>query len=609
MAGRMADVVIRIASDTNEFKLDKVKKELAETRVISESLGQALDNARLYFTLAGVSTAAMVLPMILASKAVGTLDSNLKMAAANGDDPRFKRSYDDMMVRVKELAMTYGKSADDISAAVLELAKAGRDYEETFNMLEPITQLAIANNMDVATSVDIMGKAYTLFADRVSGIAELADIVQAAVAASPLDVTDIPSMLEYVGSGASIGGLSPQEFFATAASLSSIAAGFGSTYSTLMSNMMSRRVEMNALLGEDVIGEDLEIKWSRFIALTREIAETDPSKFGELMGLWGTRSARTTQQLQAIADSYVEMMETVTNSTGVLDDASQEAQRTLDSLWGQLKATLLSPLQDQTVVDAMALSLDSLKVAFTSPAFTEGVQHLIMASSVFVGENAGRFVGIVENLLSVVTDLLPALFTMSQSFVDVVSAVSAIPGPMWEMVAVMVVMKKMMPEFILDLIKWDVLTNGLSRNTMYLGGGLAGIFGGLMMVVSSSDPVVKALGAIMVAVGALSAAIWVYNAALAFMNTMANPVAGAAKIALGLAAATAVAGAAGGILLASSSLSAPESYANPSLYGGASQGGGGTTYVDNRTITIYDAGSDDVKDELALNNQGGGLIP
>ena len=68
MAGR-ADVIIKILSDTNDFNMDGVKKQLAETRLVSESLSQALYNVKTFLVLGGTSLAALTLPSILASKA------------------------------------------------------------------------------------------------------------------------------------------------------------------------------------------------------------------------------------------------------------------------------------------------------------------------------------------------------------------------------------------------------------------------------------------------------------------------------------------------------------------------------------------------------------
>ena len=379
------------------------------------------------------------------------------MAAANADDPRFKSSFDDMVARVRNLSTQYGRSASDVSAAVLELAKAGRDYVETFEMLEPITQLAIANNMDVATSVDIMNKAYTLFGDKVSSMAELADMVQAAVAASPLDVTDIPSMLQYVGSSAALGDLDPSEFFAMAASLSSIAAPFGENFGTLMSRMMADRERFNRLMGEEIVSDELQINWSRFVEKVKEFADDSASgKFAELMSLWGVRASRVELQIAAIAEDYPRMVELVKNSNGVLKDASDEARVSFEALWGQIEAALLAPFADTTVMEELRVALDGIKEVLTTPDFISAVQTLIITSAQFVQNNAYSLIEVVTNLVELFNDLTPALEPLARSFVVLVNILSQVPAPILEMIAVMVVMRKMTPDFIVDLLKMEL---------------------------------------------------------------------------------------------------------------------------------------------------------
>jgi len=558
MAGR-ADVIIKILSDTNDFDMDGVKKQLAETRLVSESLSQALYNVKTFLVLGGTSLAALTLPSILASKAVSSLDTNLKMAAANADDPRFKSSFDDMVTRVRNLSTQYGRSASDVSAAVLELAKAGRDYVETFEMLEPITQLAIANNMDVATSVDIMNKAYTLFGDKVSSMAELADMVQAAVAASPLDVTDIPSMLQYVGSSAALGDLDPSEFFAMAASLSSIAAPFGENFGTLMSRMMADRKRFNRLMGEEIVSDELQINWSRFVEKVKEFANDPASgKFAELMSLWGVRASRVELQIAAIAEDYPRMVELVKNSNGVLKDASDEARVSFEALWGQIEAALLAPFADATVMEEFRVALAGIKEALSSPDFISAVQTLIMTSAQFVQNNAYFLIETVTNLVELFNDLTPALEPLARSFVVLVNILSQVPAPILEMIAVMVVMRKMTPDFIVDLLKMELSVKNLTRSATLAYASFGMLFAGISIFLSSTDPAVRAIGFLVTALGSLIAAIWAYNAAMAFMATLTNPIAGASKIAAGIAAATGVAALAGSMALLAGATTPPK---------------------------------------------------
>ena len=177
----------------------------------SQALDTALSGLQLYTLAAGVGMAAMVVPTVLASQAVGTFDDNLQTIIGIGEDYSDKLS--DMASVVNNLAVAFGASQDDISAAGAALVKVGYSYDQVFGqngMLTEATQLAVANQMSATDAANIMNYAYLQFGKQ-SGesMTQMADDMQKATHVSAMSMSDLDMLSRMLFDGLDIWHLLP----------------------------------------------------------------------------------------------------------------------------------------------------------------------------------------------------------------------------------------------------------------------------------------------------------------------------------------------------------------------------------------------------------------
>lgn len=515
-------------------QLEGVKKEIALLNSATQAYNAALTAAKTGAMVGGASLIAMVAPMIMASKAASGFDANMRRVAALGGG-EFKSQLSSMTDAAIKWSTEYGQSLDDISSAMVELVKTGYSYSEVMAMSQPVMQLATANQIESAEAVSVINQEMKIWGEEMGYSAkQMAELSHQAATMSAMDISQLPEMLRYVGSSASIAGITLEQFLSIAGGLSQIGALFGESFGTFIQRLYTSGEELEAVFGVDGIVEDGVINFEALMEVMRKGAD-DPELWVQAMELWGVRSGRSMAQIHKAATSIDEIYLALNKDGNTLASAANEQAQSLEALWARLSAVFVAPFNTQEVMDSMRLGLEAIRKALESEAFTEALANIIMQSAIFVQQNGPALIQMFIDILEVFNDMMPTLAQLATVFMSVLKIVAAIPAPVWEFIGAFFLISKLIPvltTFNTLLMQMATVSAVTQMNVMKLGLGLMAIFGGMLLITTSSDPMVRALGAIIMVVGLLTTAYQMMALAEAIANPWMIPamIAGAASI-------------------------------------------------------------------------------
>jgi TP901 family phage tail tape measure protein len=501
-------IIIDMEADTADLEKDlhAAQKQLGEVNFAAQMVNSTVAGAKYYGIAAAAGFAAMVLPTVYAARAVGDFDENLHRIVAIGSTD-YRENLRQITDSIVEFSMRYGSSTDEISAAAIEFVKTGYRSEEMLAALDPTMKLAIANQVDAASTAELMNNAWVLFGKQGGmSFTKMADEIQAAANASKMDVLDLFEAFQYSGSAAAVANIPFEQYLAMVGALSQIAAGAGESIGTLMTRIYTNSEKLESLLGNSGIVDEAKDNTIDLTQLFQSLGQTTTETRQELFELWGVRNAKNFAQLYNATDEYNDILGVVNSSTGTLDRTSAEMATSINALWERTKAALLAPISDQGTLNMLNAAIGMLFDTLSRPEVAVAIQYVVRASADFL-YNYGPQLGLtIQNLGDMVINLVPILDNLATSFTGVLQFASALPPELLTILAAMVISQKIMPGFI--GLMGNVAT-ALGAGTLQAIGfrvAAAGILGGFALIIMSKDPLVKALGVITVAVSALATA-------------------------------------------------------------------------------------------------------
>lgn len=248
---RVAQAAAGGGSDNSRAK-SAAKGVFGGNSLFSREAGRQMSNAGRRMTMSGSAFAAAGL--IAAGYFSAKFASSIQRVGSVLGDEVFGNQA--MMTRLsdtaKQVAATNPFTATDTAKAMEELARGGLKYEQVLAAIGPSSDIAIAGQMDLASSAHIASAAINTFGLSASEIPMIGDSLAKAANISNAEISDLGLALTYVGPVAAGAGLSLTE---TAAGLAALGKQgiIGSKAGTSMrSALMSLQspTEANAALME-----------------------------------------------------------------------------------------------------------------------------------------------------------------------------------------------------------------------------------------------------------------------------------------------------------------------------------------------------------------------
>jgi len=116
-----------------------------------------------------------------------------------------------LTARAEELGRETLFSATEAAEGMVILGRAGFDVGQIFSAVTPILELAIATNMDMATTADMVVSSLYGFGKAASEAGHMADVMATIVTGSNETMLDLSNTLSYIAPIASSVGLSVEE--------------------------------------------------------------------------------------------------------------------------------------------------------------------------------------------------------------------------------------------------------------------------------------------------------------------------------------------------------------------------------------------------------------
>ena len=248
---RVAEAAAGGGSDNSRAK-SAAKGVFGGNSLFSREAGRQMSNAGRRMTMSGSAFAAagLIAAGYFSAKFASSIQ---RVGSVLGDDVFGNQA---QMTRLadtaKQVAATNPFTATDTAKAMEELARGGLKYEQVLAAIGPSSDIAIAGQMDLATSAHIASAAINTFGLNASEIPMIGDSLAKAANISNAEISDLGLALTYVGPVAAGAGLSLTE---TAAGLAALGKQgiIGSKAGTSMrSALMSLQspTEANAALME-----------------------------------------------------------------------------------------------------------------------------------------------------------------------------------------------------------------------------------------------------------------------------------------------------------------------------------------------------------------------
>jgi len=419
VAGKTA--IVRVVTDQSGFTLAHSRTELALLAAQAQFASTMVNTLRASMTIGGISIAGLILPSVLASKAVGTFQQELAMAAAIAEDPAFKNNMDEITTKVRDLAIEYGVSSDTIAEGVKQFTKIGYDYATVMNeLLTPTVQLASANLMSMSEAVATTNKLWNVFGQKGGYTAyDMLNKIHYAANLSAIDVDKLATTVKNTSSTYAIANVSMEEWITTAAALSMHGIEMSARQGTLTSQILSNSEKFMKVMKNNRLVMDGELDWTSFMKQLSMI-ETGSQQYSDLVNLFGAgRSGRSIHELKASADWYLENLEKIQNANDTLKDQADTMAGTIPALFEKIREVAFAPLKSTTMMDKLVESLNVVQHALESESFTAALYQLVDISTVFLTNTAPEMIRIFSSLLYIISDLSP----MMNFFANAMSAV------------------------------------------------------------------------------------------------------------------------------------------------------------------------------------------
>jgi len=222
--------------------------------------------------------------------------------------------------QAKQLGATTSKSASEVAALQLELAKLGKTSTEIEGMTESVLSLGIAFDEDLGAVAETVGATLNEFGIDASETGRVADVMATAFGSSALDLENFRESMSKVGPIANEFGFSLEETTAVLGTLANSAisgADAGTKFKMALSELASE--------GDDVKQTFVEL-------IKGKISYT------EAMEVFGKRAAILGPILGKNGEKLAELQTKLENSSGAANNARKELENTAMGGFNALKS-------------------------------------------------------------------------------------------------------------------------------------------------------------------------------------------------------------------------------------------------------------------------------
>lgn len=416
-----------------------------------------------------------------------------------------------LTARAEELGRETLFSATEAAEGMVILGRAGFDVGQIFEAVGPILELAIATNMDMATTADMVVASLYGFGKAASDAGHMADVMATIVTGSNETMEDLSNTLAYIAPIASSVGLTVEETGAAIMMLSNAgvrgskaATGLRAAIAKMLSPTKAEKKLLDEL-GVSFLTSSGELK--NFGSILSELGKSTIST-AHIFQLFGRRAATAISVLRRMGPSaFREFTANLIDSQGATERMAEEMRKTFIGRVKDLVASI--KLLGTTVYDSYkkpltdaTFSLRNLVVAITDAVkknetfknVVKGILELLEQYGINFEDIKNRVISFIESLtpekIETFFDILRERIERSRETIGEFVAI-AIKGIGEEIPAAI---KRVSRAIVTLGSLWDNLsgkqkdfiakTTGLVAALLYLSGGLTPII--LLFITLSS---------------------------------------------------------------------------------------------------------------------------
>lgn len=451
--------IVMMATDAGfTATLNKARREMLLTSATAQAMNSAMAALRTGTLVGAGSIAALVIPTVMATKAMSNLQASIQRAATIGGEEWTGR-YEEISAKIAETAAQFGISMEDMAEGIVEFAKAGFSYEDTMNnLIIPTTRLAMINQTDFATAARTTTYAWQLYGKTLVEqgwqVIDVFEKLNVAANESMLDIEELGHAIEYAGSNAVVAGIKYNEFLAAIAALRQLAYQSDQTLGTLINRILvsGAVVSKTGKTLEQVLGAapgSVVKNGIVNLAALMEYLEKLPDKFEFTTWAaenWGVRSTTVFNVLANSTKEYHRILGILSEDTSTLTQQSEEMAMTLPALFARIKNTILKAVIEPELVKKATASLDKLLATLRESDIPEKITFLLAKAFDYLISLLPRLVDTVSRLADKFIEFAPTLFTIAEAFTKFLSLVSKIPAAGLATIAMLTLMNKIMPQ-------------------------------------------------------------------------------------------------------------------------------------------------------------------
>ncbi|NBK24388.1 MAG: phage tail tape measure protein, partial [Spirochaetia bacterium] len=425
MAGSIgATIRFMFTSDVTGFDLSKVDRTVSATRIKTEALNAAFRTLQLTMAATVASTLAIVTPFMIAVKSVGELDRTLRLAASAAED---QRVYTDMMGVISDLATTYGVAKDEISGAVFEMAKAGIAFEDMAELLEPTVQMATGNMMDLQDAMSVGIVMFNLFSDSGHSAAKMLSMIDKAATISILDVQDLSQIVEQTGSAFAMSQVPMEQYLALMASLSQEGITMGARHGSIISQMLGREGEIEAIVGDTALIEKGVLNMNLLMEYLRDVEEGS-SEYQDILQVFGAGKGGKTflDMMRAASGTYFDFTQEILGASDEMENKAKNMAESLPALMTRIKEAMTAPFANPEMIERINIALNSLLDTIGSDDYNNALVALVENSASFLTTSGPQIINMFTRLLMLLQDSFPTFNTFLNIGVSIMTIMSHI---------------------------------------------------------------------------------------------------------------------------------------------------------------------------------------
>jgi TP901 family phage tail tape measure protein len=435
--------------------------------------------------------------------------------------------------KIQQSAIKYGVAISDITDGVLELTKAGMKYEETMAMVDTITQVAMANNIDYATAADIAVIATKAFKIPLESLEGHFDKLQYVVQNTLMDMEDFNELLRFTGSTAVTFKVVPEELYAMAGALADVAqqAGSGARHvNRLMIEMLKEVDQVQAWVDSLGLGvkvlEDGRLNITGLIGAFSKLGMSQDVMLKSL-NQFSILSSQAWLALLNNSKEYFDLLEGEKGAAGTLGAVVGPQLETLQVQLKSLKAAFQSAFLQPDFISATHKAFDVLN---------KSILELIPSVQKLVLDLLKQAPDMFTNLFKVINALMPlltnVLLPVMKTFASILFAISGDNGTLLRLYLIFTLLKKYANPIAsaMDIINYH--ERGLMLTSEILARNMLSIISAFILLYSLRDKVKWAMYAIaasiiavVVAIVALKSVLGDWMAAVKFAVVIGSAVA------------------------------------------------------------------------------------